>query len=182
MQEQDPCHQFLITHKICQGLYLMKGSKRGKRKMRGKTKPQKDYVESHRGLFQLTTVMSSLSNHCSLSSARGHMSGLRADFIRLTQRRDSSSPGDPATLLASFTCRGKKWNAVFRICQFSKSLKGGRDDKTCQHKLQHQSCGYSSQSSTKKYSCNVTKAIEAFFGVELIELEGLLCLSRQYTA
>lgn len=56
---------------------------------------------------QLTTVMSSLSNHCSLSSARGHMSGLRADFIRLTQRRDSSSPGDPATLLASFTCQGK---------------------------------------------------------------------------
>lgn len=36
------------------------------------------------------------------------MSGLRADFIRLTQRRDSSSPGDPATLLASFTYQGKK--------------------------------------------------------------------------
>lgn len=57
---------------------------------------------------QLTTVISSLSNHCSLSSARGHMSGLRADFIRLTQRRDSSSPGDPATLLASFTYQGEE--------------------------------------------------------------------------
>lgn len=51
----------------------------------------------------LTTVISSLSNHCSFSSARGHMSGLRADFIRLTQRRDSSSPGDPATFVDSFT-------------------------------------------------------------------------------
>lgn len=43
----------------------------------------------------LTTVMSSLSNHCSLSSARGHMSGRRAVFIRFTQRRERSSPGEP---------------------------------------------------------------------------------------
>ena len=52
---------------------------------------------------RLTTAMSSLSNHCSLSSALGHMSGLRAVFIRLTQRRDNSSPGEPATLVLSFT-------------------------------------------------------------------------------
>lgn len=51
----------------------------------------------------LTTVIRSLSNHCSLSSVRGHISGLRADFIRLTQRRESNSPGDPATLVASLT-------------------------------------------------------------------------------
>ena len=59
----------------------------------------------------LTTVMSSLSNHCSLSSARGHMSGRRAVFIRLTQRRVSSSPGEPATLVLSFTCTGRRTSA-----------------------------------------------------------------------
>lgn len=55
------------------------------------------------GTCHLTTVISSLSNHCSLSSARGHISGRRAVFVRLTQRRDSNSPGDPATLVLSFT-------------------------------------------------------------------------------
>lgn len=56
-----------------------------------------------RAALALTTVISSLSNHCSFSSALGHMSGLRAVFIRFTQRRDSSSPGEPATLAVSFT-------------------------------------------------------------------------------
>lgn len=44
------------------------------------------------------------------------MSGRRADFIRLTQRRDRSSPGDPATLVVSFTWRGdgqEKFRIVF---------------------------------------------------------------------
>lgn len=65
------------------------------------------YIKNSKQLFKNkfshTTVIRSLSNHCSLSSVRGHISGLRADFIRLTQRRDSNSPGEPATLVASLT-------------------------------------------------------------------------------
>lgn len=73
-----------------------------------------DRVQPLRRHRRLTTVISSLSNHCSLSSARGHMSGLRAVFIRLTQRRDSSSPGEPATLVLSFTWNRRKGERLVR--------------------------------------------------------------------
>ena len=47
-----------------------------------------------------STVVSSLSNQASLSSALAHTSGLRAIFSKDTHLRDNSSPGEPAT---SFT-------------------------------------------------------------------------------
>lgn len=50
-----------------------------------------------------TTLISSLSNHCSLSSDLAHMSGRKAVFRRVTQRRDSTSPGEPAVLVLSLT-------------------------------------------------------------------------------
>ena len=50
-----------------------------------------------------TTLISSLSNHCSLSSDLDHMSGRKAVFRSVTQRRDSTSPGDPAVLVLSLT-------------------------------------------------------------------------------
>ena len=50
-----------------------------------------------------TTLISSLSNHCSLSSDLAHMSGRKAVFRRVTHRRDSTSPGEPAALVLSLT-------------------------------------------------------------------------------
>lgn len=50
-----------------------------------------------------TTLISSLSNHWSLSSDLDHMSGRKAVFRRVTHRRDSTSPGDPAVLVLSLT-------------------------------------------------------------------------------
>lgn len=50
-----------------------------------------------------TTVISSLSNHCSLSSDLHHISGRKAVLRRFTQRRESTSPGDPAVLVLSLT-------------------------------------------------------------------------------
>lgn len=57
----------------------------------------------------LTTLISSLSNHCSLSSDLDHMSGRKAVFRRVTQRRESTSPGDPAVLVLSLT-----WKFTFK--------------------------------------------------------------------
>lgn len=96
---------FTLIHDEPQTLAKFVSHKTERKKRIKQRKAEWSHAEAAR---QLTTVISSLSNHCSLSSARGHMSGLRADFIRLTQRRDSSSPGDPATLLASFTYQGEK--------------------------------------------------------------------------
>ena len=53
----------------------------------------------------VSTVLSSLSNHASLSSAVGQMSGRSAALSSDTHRRDNSSPGEPIVVEASFTCR-----------------------------------------------------------------------------
>lgn len=55
-----------------------------------------------------TTVISSLSNHCSLSSDLDHISGRKAVLRRFTQRRESTSPGDPAVLVLSLTYKNAK--------------------------------------------------------------------------
>lgn len=64
-----------------------------------------------------TTVISSLSNHCSLSSDLHHISGRRAVLRRFTHRRESTSPGDPAVLVLSFTY--KNASQVVTDCQLT---------------------------------------------------------------
>lgn len=96
-----PIQAFFLTLLLAISKFIMARSQQNLELYIKRKKSSKQLIENK---FSHTTVMRSLSNHCSLSSVRGHISGLRADFIRLTQRRDSNSPGEPATLVASLTC------------------------------------------------------------------------------
>jgi len=73
----------------------------------------------------LSTVLSSLSNQASFSSVPGHTSGRNAVLSRDTQRRDNTSPGEPATSLTWKTwVTAEIYNHIATSCLAADALVG----------------------------------------------------------